>query len=157
MNTLSRLDRIRDLVVPSLTQCGVELVEAKWSGRGLVLQLIIDRPGGVNVDDCERVARTVTPLLDTLETAPRAYAVEVSSPGAERPLKSAMDWQGAIGRRVNVRYAEGDAETIVEGHLVSVNPERVVVAPLQRHGRRQLPSADIALSSVVAARIVVDI
>src|SRR5215470_11697404 len=95
------LDRITELVEPSLRQLGVELYDAQWDARGRtrVLRLLIDKPAGVDLDDCARVANAVSAVLDAYDPIEDSYELEVSSPGAERPLRSEEDWRRALGRR----------------------------------------------------------
>jgi ribosome maturation factor RimP len=83
------LTRITELVLPPLAQCGVELYGAEWDGRNTppTLRLLIEKPGGVNLDDCEHVSRAVAAVLDAHDPIASTYTLEVSSPGAERPLR----------------------------------------------------------------------
>jgi len=81
---------------------GVELVEVQWkgSGPGSVLRLVVDRPGGVGLDDCERASLTASAILDAYDPIETRYSLEVSSPGAERPIRTDEEWRAALGRRV---------------------------------------------------------
>src|SRR5438105_11426758 len=90
---------IGELVRPSLTHLGLDLVDVRWSGpgRGAVLTLVIDRPGGVTLEDCERASSVVGTVLDAYDPIDTSYRLEVTSPGAERPLRGAEDWQRALG------------------------------------------------------------
>jgi ribosome maturation factor RimP len=152
-DTMSTLE---ELVRPSLTHLGLELVDLRWSGRGhgAVLRIIIDRRGGVTLDDCERVSNAVGAVLDAYDPIDTRYRLEVSSPGAERPLRTLEEWRAALGRRVNVRWRNGDAETVVEGRLVAVSASN---ADVEVRDRNRVRSASIPMDSVDAARIVVDI
>jgi len=147
---------ISELVRPSLTHLGIELVDVRWSGpgRGALLTLVIDRPGGVTLGDCERAASAVGPVLDAYDPIETAYRLEVTSPGAERPLHNADDWSRALGRRVNVRYGDADSEMVVEGRLMAVSDGEVEVEVRDRRAKR---SARIGVESIQAARVVVDI
>lgn len=176
--------QIAELVRPSLDHLGIELVDVRWSGRGqgAVLRLIIDRDGGVSLDDCERVSKAAGAVLDAYDPIVSSYRLEVSSPGAERPLHTLDEWRNALGRRVNVRLRSGDGERVVEGILVSVSapnqsgedlvrrrhssgesPEHMILAAgggtaeietRDKHRSRVEPAP---LDDVIAARIVVDI
>jgi ribosome maturation factor RimP len=152
------LTRIRDLVQPSLTQCGVELFDAQWDRRTAdpTLRLLIDRPGGVSLDDCERVSTAVAAVLDAYDPIVSAYHLEVSSPGAERPLRNRDDWHRHIGRRVNVRFGAGtEGETVVEGTLLAVADDAVVV---ETRDRRRVPSpVTVPWSEIRAGRLAVEI
>ena len=147
---------IAELVRPSLNHLGVELVDVRWSGRGpgAVLTLFVDRPGGITLDDCERVSHTAGAVLDAYDPIEGPYRLEVSSPGAERPLRSEEEWGRALGRRVNVRYRSGSGETVVEGRLVAVSPGEI---ELEVKDRRSTRVVSVGLGEVVAARVVVAI
>ncbi|MBV8526831.1 MAG: ribosome maturation factor RimP [Candidatus Dormibacteraeota bacterium] len=154
--------RIAELLRPSLTHLGVELVDVRWSGRGhgAVLRVIIDRAGGVTLDDCERVSNAASAVLDAADPIPSAYRLEVSSPGAERPLRSVEDWRNALGRRVNVRLRSGDGERVLEGTLLSLSIQPAEVAgsaELEMRERHKRRTETISLDDLIAARIAVDI
>jgi ribosome maturation factor RimP len=149
---------IAELLRPALTLTGVDLVDVQWKGggrSGSVLRLIVDRPGGVDLDGCEQASVTASAILDAYDPIAPAYSLEVSSPGAERPVRTLDEWRAAVGRRVNVRYHSGDAEQIVEGHLISAGGETLEVEARTGGHRRQTVAVPVA--AVIAARIVVDI
>jgi len=154
MNTVTP-DDLRELVLPSLTHLGLELVDLQWRpGRTSILRLFIDRPGGVTLDDCERVSHTVGAVLDAYDPIASRYELEVSSPGAERPVRSEEEWQAAVGRRINVTLRSGDTETVVEGRLTALDAATITLEARDRNRRR---SHTLARADVAAARIVVDI
>ena len=153
-NTVST-EQLTGLVQPSLRHLGMHLVDLQWRpGRQSILRLVIDSDAGVTLDDCERVSNAVGAVLDAYDPIAGRYSLEVSSPGAERPIRSAEQWRAAVGRRVNVRVGAGDAELVVEGRLVELDDAQLRLETRERNRRRlvSLPRADI-----VAARIVVDI
>jgi ribosome maturation factor RimP len=93
-------------------------------------------------------------VLDAHDPISGAYTLEVSSPGAERPLRHPEDWVGALGRRVNVRLRHGEGEMVVEGNLVAYSPEQIEVEVAQGRRRR---TASFATPDIIAGRIAVDI
>jgi len=148
---------IAELLRPSLDHLGLELFDIQWSGRGrgAVLRLVIDRPGGgVTLDDCERASNTASAVLDAYDPIDHAYRLEVSSPGAERPIRRPEEWPAAVGRRVNVRLRDGDSELVLEGRLVGVAGDQ---AEIEVRDRRSSKLVGFTLDAVIAARIVVDI
>jgi ribosome maturation factor RimP len=150
------LTRITDLVVPCLAQCGVELYGAEWDRQHTppTLRLLIEKPGGVNLDDCEHVSRAVAAVLDAHDPIAATYTLEVSSPGAERPLHERDQWLRALGSRVNVRYRSGEADTVVEGTLLAVGEDDLEV---EIRVRRNPGSVHVAFADVVAGRLAVEI
>ncbi|HXA30302.1 MAG TPA: ribosome maturation factor RimP [Candidatus Angelobacter sp.] len=151
------LDRITELVEPSLRQLGVELYDAQWVARGHtpILRLIIDKPEGVDLDDCARVANAVSAVLDAYDPIDDRYELEVSSPGAERPLRNQQDWERALGNRVNVRFRQGDGEVILEGKLVELGLSDGSVV-VEANEKRTVVPVRIPLADVLAARRALD-
>ncbi|MFN2591290.1 MAG: ribosome maturation factor RimP [Candidatus Dormibacteria bacterium] len=155
------VSQVAELVRPSLAHLGIELCDLEWHqsessprSRGL-LRLVIDRPGGITLDDCERVSTAVGAVLDAYDPIVARYSLEVSSPGAERPLRRSEEWLAAVGRRVNIHSQAGESEVVVEGRLLSVTDESIEVEAREGRNRRRVvavPRADI-----LSARIAVDI
>ena len=89
-----RLETIRDVVEPVATALGPP--DLRPGPRGPEVRLVLDRPGGVDIDTLERASRTVAPLLEELDDMTGPYTLEVSSPGVERPLRTPEHFAGAI-------------------------------------------------------------
>jgi ribosome maturation factor RimP len=116
------LQRIRDLILPVLANLGYDLVEVSQvvSHGRRTLRVFIPRPGGVNVDDCARASKAIGPLLDEQDFLQRRYYLEVSSPGAERKLRTAEDFERFVGSKAQVRYRrDDDVVTLVRGDIES--------------------------------------
>ncbi|MGH9442721.1 MAG: ribosome maturation factor RimP, partial [Thermoanaerobaculia bacterium] len=98
-------EKIREEIRKIAVENGCELVaiESTGTGRFRSLRLVLDKPAGVTLEDCEKVSRDVSPLLDAEAKIPNAYTLEVSSPGLDRKLYSIEDARKFIGRRVRVR------------------------------------------------------
>ncbi|EQD44345.1 protein belonging to Uncharacterized protein family UPF0090, partial [mine drainage metagenome] len=142
-------ERLIALIEPVIERLGYELVDLDYgAGRGSALvRLYIDRHGGVGIEDCERVSREVSALLDVEDPIPTAYTLEVSSPGFDRVLRTRAHFARFAGERVFVelatpregrrRYtgtlvAAGDAgiELDVDGERVAVRYEELAKARL---------------------------
>ncbi|MHC4137472.1 MAG: ribosome maturation factor RimP [Planctomycetota bacterium] len=104
----------RRLTGPILGGEGLELVDValKGSPGRQVLRLDIDRPGadGVDLADCQRVSRALEQELDRTDLITGGYVLEVSSPGLDRPIRSADDIRRNTGRRVVVTVSDGSGE-----------------------------------------------
>ncbi|HUN70772.1 MAG TPA: ribosome maturation factor RimP [Steroidobacteraceae bacterium] len=100
-------ERLIALIEPLVGRLGYELVELEHTaGRGsAVVRLFIDRPEGVGLEDCERVSREVSALLDVEDPIPTAYTLEVSSPGFDRVLRTQAHFARFVGSRVAVELA----------------------------------------------------
>jgi ribosome maturation factor RimP len=112
LNDAAQLDRLRATITPVCAAHGLDLVDARFtSERGMVLQVLIERPGqpaghsGVSLADCQAVSRDLLTVLDVEQDAimPReAYRLEVGSPGVERPLISRGDFERFAGHEVRL-------------------------------------------------------
>ncbi len=108
MNLNRQLEReLFDLLDGPVRRHGAELVavELLQVGRRRTLRVTIDRPGGVGIDDCARVSRGISPVLDVADRLSGAYDLEVSSPGIERPLQRREDFLRFQGLKARVRAA----------------------------------------------------
>lgn len=102
---------------------GCELLHAEFVGG--VLRLVLDRPEGVGLADCEAVSKDASALLDVAEFGRAKYTLEVSSPGLDRPFYRPSDYERFLGRRVRVRFRDpetGRRATVV-GRLAEYRPE----------------------------------
>lgn len=146
------LQAIRELVEPSLRHLGFEIYELQQAGGGgRTLRIALDRAGGVSLDDCARVSELVGPLLDQAALIGGPYTLEVSSPGAERPLRVRPEYERFVGSRVNVRYRLDGSEAVVEGDLLAVDGAGIAV---------RLRTADVLhvpWEDILAARLAVSI
>jgi ribosome maturation factor RimP len=104
-NVVTRVTEIAEKLAESF---GMELVDVEYrkEGRAAVLRLFLDREGGVTLDDCAKVSRELSEILDVEGFIQEDYTLEVSSPGLNRPLKKAADYGRYLGRLVRVRTFE---------------------------------------------------
>jgi ribosome maturation factor RimP len=92
------------------------------------LRIFIDKPGGVGLDDCERASREVSALLDVEDPIPTSYALEVSSPGEDRVLRTRAHFERFVGARVHVELsAPREGRRRYTGTLCSVADEGVAL------------------------------
>jgi ribosome maturation factor RimP len=98
-------ERARRVLDPVVTRDGFELVDVEWlrEGPAWVLRVYVDRPGGVTVDHCQELSRTIEPILDVEDFIEPAYNLEVSSPGLERPLRKPEHFDRFAGQRAHVK------------------------------------------------------
>ena len=97
-------DRLLQLLAPPLEQLGYEILQLDWrrEGKEQVLCLWIDRPEGINLDDCVLVNRAIEPILDNEDPIRGAYRLEVSTPGVDRPLRTLAHYQRFLGKRITL-------------------------------------------------------
>lgn len=150
-------DIVERLVTPIVEKEHVELVdvEFKKEGANWYLRVFIDKPGGVDIDDCSRVSEQLSDQLDIVDPIPDAYFLEVSSPGAERPLKKPSDFEKAVGENVYVSlYEPIDGVKAYEGTLISYSEEQLV---LEVRVKTRTKSVVIPTDKVALARLAIQL
>ena len=148
-------EQVQEIAQPLLDSLGIELVDIEYrkEGHGMVLRLFLDKPGGIMLDDCAAVSRELSELLDVDEVIPSHYTLEVSSPGLNRPLTKAADYERYAGRLVKVRTFEmqtdeaGNRRKTFLGDLQGL--ENGVVTLKLREGQ----TARIALDKIAKANL----
>ncbi|WP_321380866.1 ribosome maturation factor RimP [Trichococcus shcherbakoviae] len=126
------VDEVRVVVQPIVDEQNLELVDMEFlkEGKNWFLRIYIDKPGGIDIEECALISEKVSEALDAIDPdpIPQAYFLEVSSPGAERPLKTEADMQNAIGKHVHLSFYQAiDGEKFYEGTLKELNDESVVL------------------------------
>jgi len=93
------------LAEPVARQLGLSLWDVRFvkEGAGWFLRILIDKPGGVGIDDCEKMSRALNPLLDQADPIEQSYCLEVGSPGIGRELTRPEHFQRFAGARVRVK------------------------------------------------------
>jgi ribosome maturation factor RimP len=123
---MSVVDRVRPLVMPIVSDLGLELYDLEHAGG--VLRVVIERDGGVDLDTISLVTRLVSRELDHTDPIPGRYTLEVSSPGLERVLRTPDHFRRVLGRTVAVRTHVGVAgDRRVHGVLRTVDDDGIVV------------------------------
>ncbi len=124
--------RVHELAEPIAEELGVELLEVKYAKEGpnWVLRLIIDKVGGITLDDCEAVSRAVDPVIDAEVEIRQAYNLEVQSPGLDRPLKTQADFKRYQGQEVELKfYKARDNQKLIKGILQGSTEESIILRP----------------------------
>ena len=107
------LDRLEPELEQALESFGCELVQARlggWPGSR-TLTLLIDKPGGVTVGDCQYMADRLSVLLDTTEPIRGSYTLMISSPGVNRPLTREKHFERFAGEQVLIRWSDPESGT----------------------------------------------
>jgi ribosome maturation factor RimP len=130
------LDRVRELAARVAAAYGLDIfdVELKREGGEQVLRVVVDRPGpaatpeeSVSIEDCARVAEDLGTLLDVEDVMPGGYTVEVSSPGLDRPLRTAEDYRRFAGRWAKIVTAEPvNRQTAFAGRVKGIEGDDVL-------------------------------
>ena len=121
MSKKSELEsRVGRLAEPEILKEGVELVDVEFVREGKVqcLRVLIDKRGGVTIDECEAVSRRIDPILEEAGLMADVDTFEVSSPGLDRPLKKPADFVRHMGEKVDVGlYKAIDGDKTITGTL----------------------------------------
>ncbi len=121
---------IIELVKPVVEGLGYEFVGAEFgqTENGQALRIYIDKPDGIDVEDCATVSRQLNAVMDVEDAISSAYLLEVSSPGIDRPLFSAEHFSQSVGETIKVKLLSGvDGRRNFKGKLVDANSEQAVV------------------------------
>lgn len=114
------IETIEELVQPILVENKLDLVDIEYvkEGKNWFLRVYIDKDGGIDITECGIVSEQLSEKLDDLDPIKDPYFLEVSSPGAERPLKTKQDIESNVGKNVFLTlYAPIDGEKSFEGVL----------------------------------------
>src|SRR5438309_9352191 len=131
---------IEGVVQPLLREHGLTLVDLEWRPRRPrgALRLYVDKPGGVGIDDCQRVSREVGDVLDASALIEEAYDLEVSSPGLDRQLRTDREFRWAVGKRESCWLDGGqvvrDRLLRLDGGQIVLEQDGGTVATLDRAG-----------------------
>ena len=140
--------KTEQLLTPIVEEYGFELVDVEYVKEGSTwyLRSYIDKPGGISIDDCEKVSRRLSDLLDQEDFIEDAYIMEVSSPGLGRPLKKEKDFRRSLGEEVEIRtYRMIDKQKEFTGILKDYD-ENTVTITLAVETEKTFDKDDIALS-----------
>ena len=144
------VNRVRAIAEPMLLDERMELVDIEYrrESKGWVLRLILDKEGGVTLDDCTRVSQEVGRNLDVEDFLQTPYTLEVSSPGLTRPLKTEKDFMKYCNRLIKVKtvdpvenrrrfkgellgVSQGQIEIKVEGEVFQISLSNLTKANLE--------------------------
>jgi ribosome maturation factor RimP len=148
--------RIAAIIAPVLRTIGFRLVRVRLSSQnGLTLQIMAERNDGtMTVEDCEEVSKAISPVLDVEDPVDKAYHLEVSSPGIDRPLVRKSDFAAALGHLVKLETSilVGDRKRF-RGKIVEVGEDGFVIErDVPAYGEE--PSVRIPFEAVDEARLV---
>ena len=145
--TTTEKNSIIEMLTPMLDLDGIELVDIETHSK--TLRLLIHKPNGLSVADCQMVNQIVRPILEVHEHLANYAQLEVASPGIDRPLRTAKDFQRNCGRTVQIEIASKNVHPRqIQGTVVDVHPEEEVVL-VQSDGK----DISVKISQILNARI----
>ncbi len=121
---------VRDLVAPVADSLGYMLWDVEYvkEGADMILRITIDKPEGVDIEDCEKMARAIDPIIDEADPIEVSYKMEVSSPGIERALTRPEHFIACMGEKIEIKlYAPVDGKKQIVGILTAADDKTVTV------------------------------
>lgn len=127
---MKTVETVRELIESTVAELGYRLYDVDFTKEveGYVLTIYIDADQPITLDDCEKVSRSVDPILDAADPIAQAYYLSVSSVGLDRPLKIEEDFKRNIGKKIDVKlYAPINKKKLIVGTLVSYDDNSFTV------------------------------
>src|SRR5690625_556997 len=147
--------KVKTILEPILVEHELTLFDIEYvqEGKDMFLRVYIDKDGGVDLTDCSYVSEKLSEKLDEEDPIKSAYMLEVSSPGAERPLKTEDDFKRYINENVFVSlYVHIDGEKQYEGILTSFENNIATIEYKFKHTKKQV---EIPFDKIAKARLAV--
>ena len=123
-------ETVREAILPTVTELGYRLWDVTYAkvGADYHLEITIDNDEGININDCEKVHRAIDPIIDECDPIEGFYYLDVSSPGAERDLRTDEHIRYCIGWRVEAKlFSQKDGRKSFVGTLVSYEDSTVSI------------------------------
>lgn len=148
--------RVATIIAPVLRATGFRLVRVRLSGQnGLTLQIMAEREDGtMNVEGCEEVSRAVSPVLDVDDPIEKAYHLEVSSPGIDRPLVRKTDFKTWVGHLLKLETSVLVADRKRFRGRIGESDEEGVVIERDQPAYGEEPSVRIPFEAIADARLI---
>lgn len=144
-------NEIEQLIQPTVESMGYDLWGCEYlaQGKHSLLRIYIDKADGIGVEDCEKISRQVSAILDVEDPIPGNYSLEVSSPGIPRPLFRTSQYERYIGLDVQIKlFKPVDSKRKFVGTIVSVDENTLVLSI--EHVKQ-----DFVFSNIVKANLTV--
>ncbi len=147
------LKRIEELALPLVEQADMFLVdvELKQQEMNVVWVYVDSENGNVNLEECSKISRELSFLVESEDLFPRAYRLNVSSPGLSRPLSDKRQYRKNVGRNVKVKYRNEDGYHKIEGVLKDVSDEFVKIEDENKQ------SVSVEFNQLVETKVVPEI
>ncbi|MDF2535495.1 MAG: hypothetical protein K0R18_1654 [Bacillales bacterium] len=149
------VDIVEELIKQPLIDMNVELVDIEYvkEGKDWFLRIYVDTENGIDIDTCSDVSEKVSELLDAVDPIEHLYFLEVSSPGAERPIKKKEDFPKYIGKNIFVKlYEPLDGIKTFEGELISFDDNILVIEVKIKTRKKQF---SVPYEKIASARLAI--
>ena len=143
-------ERVEGLLEPTINNLGYELYDVEYAkeGKDYFLRIFIDKPEGIDLNDCEKVNDAINDLLDEADYIKDQYFLEVSSPGIERILRKDKHLAANIGTLVEVKLFKAiEKQKVLQGILKEFSKEKIVLET--EDGELEIERKDISVIKTV--------
>lgn len=152
----SIIDMVTAAITPAI-QAPYELVDVEYGKMGgdYILSIFVDKEGGISLQDTADLSEVISPILDAIkpDPFPEQYMLEVTSPGLERPLKTADAVEKAVGKYIHVKlYQAIDKIKVFEGTLLSFDGTDLIMEYMDKTRKKEVT---IPYQTVAKARLAV--
>ncbi|MBQ7326562.1 MAG: ribosome maturation factor RimP [Clostridia bacterium] len=123
-------ETVREAVEPTITGLGYDIWDITYSkvGADYHLEITIDSPEGINIEDCEKVHRAIDPILDECDPIEGFYYLDVSSPGVERELRTEEHIRRSVGERVRAKlFTAKEGKKVVTGIISAFEDGKITI------------------------------
>ena len=124
-------EKVEKLLEPKIQEIGYELYDVEYAkeGKNYYLRIIIDKPEGIDLNDCEKVNDAITDILDKANYIKEQYFLEVSSPGIERVIRKEKHLKQNIGQEIQVKLFRKDqnGKKEYQGKLLDYTSENITI------------------------------
>jgi ribosome maturation factor RimP len=142
-------ERLTAIIEPVVTEYGCELVEIQLVQRkaNALVRVLVDKRGGVTIDDCAAVSHQVSFLLEASDPLEGRYTLEVSSPGLDRPLVTPADFRRKVGETVRLFLQNSNGHRERSGEIVQVDDQTLTL--MTGDGEERYPLGDIVKGKII--------
>lgn len=127
---MSLTSSVSNLLSPIFADEGIELVDAEYQVDTQTLRLLIHKPGGASIEDCQFMSRIANPILNVHGMVPEIHNLEVASPGLNRPLVTEADFRRNLGRKVQIEVSSSTGDfSQFNGILNDVSDGKILLNP----------------------------
>ena len=151
---MTLIETIKSLVEAEVENSSIFLVEVVGGDRSRKIQVLIDGDDGVTVDQCSRISRSISKVVDEESFEADPFILEVSSPGADEPLKNRRQYRKHIGRKLEI--TTNDA--VAEYKLIEVQDQSIICAPVldkkQKKNKVKVETVEISFDDIITSTVV---
>ncbi len=148
MTKVEKINKLKGLLAPLVENHGAFMVDVnlRGEGNGQLIEVFCDEERGITIDKCAEISRSIMPALESSDALQGSFRLEVSSPGVGTPIKDRRQYKSNFGRLFSVECATDEGVKKIEGDLVELKENGIVL-------KSESGNVELDLSSIVEARV----